>query len=323
MMKAAVFTTYGPPDVVHEADVDTPVPGPNQVLVRVHAATVTAADRAFRSGTPRFARLFTGLRRPKKSVLGTEFAGEVSAVGAAVTRYTVGDEVFGATDRGLGAHAEYVCVRDDGALAALPTGLSYAEAVTLVDVTALVFLRDHAKLHSGQSILINGASGSVGVHAVQFARYFGADITAVCSGAGAELVARLGADRVVDYTGTDFTKEGRTYDVIFDVAGTSSYGRCRRLLKPGGRYLTTVPSLAIMVHAPWTAVVGSRRAVIAFTGLRPVAAKAKDLALVKELAEAGRIVPVVDQTVPLARIADAYRHLDRQGKRGTTVLELP
>lgn len=322
-MKAAVCTSYGPPDVVRETDVDTPLPGPNQLLVRVHAATVTAADSAFRSGTPRYARLFAGLRRPKKPVLGTEFAGEVSAVGAAVTRYAVGDKVFGATDLGLGAHAEYVCVKEDGALATLPTGLGYAEAVTLVDGTALVFLRDHGKLHSGQSILINGASGSVGVHAVQLARYFGADITAVCSGAGAELVARLGADRVIDYTRVDFTKEGRTYDVIFDVAGASSYGRCRRLLNPGGRYLTTVPSLAIMAQALWTAVAGSRRAVIAFTGLRPVAAKAKDLALVKGLAEAGRIVPVVDQTVPLARIADAYRHLGRQGKRGTTVLELP
>ncbi|MGN9907585.1 NAD(P)-dependent alcohol dehydrogenase [Phytohabitans sp. LJ34] len=321
-MKAAVFTTYGPPDVVHEADVDTPVPGPNQVLVRVHAATVTAADSAFRSGTPRYARLFAGLRRPKKSVLGTEFAGEVSAVGAAVTRYAVGDKVFGATDVGLGAHAEYVCVKEDGPLATLPNGLGYAEAATLVDGTALAFLRDHAKLHNGQSILINGASGSVGVQAVQFARYFGADITAVCSGAGAELVTRLGADRVIDYTRTDFTNEDRTYDVIFDVAGTSSFSRCRRLLRRGGRYLTTVPSLAIMVQAPWTAVLGSRRAVIAFTGLRPVAAKVKDLALVKELAEAGRIIPVIDQTVPLARVADAYRHLDRRGKRGTTVLDL-
>jgi NADPH:quinone reductase-like Zn-dependent oxidoreductase len=323
MMKAAVCTTYGPPDVVREADVDTPVPGPNQVLVRVHAATVTAADHAFRSGTPRFARLFAGLRRPKRPVLGTEFAGEVAAVGAAVTRYAVGDRVFGATDLGLGAHAEYVCVKEDGALAPLPTGLSYAEAATLVDGTALVFLRDHARLHSGQSILINGASGSVGVQAVQFARYFGADVTAVCGRAGAELVARLGAERVIDYTRTDFTTEGRTYDVIFDVAGVSSYGRCRRLLKPGGRYLTTVPSLAILVQAPWTAVFGGRRAIVAFTGLRPMAAKAKDLALVRELAEAGRIAPVVDRTVPLARVADAYRHLDRPGKRGTTVLDLP
>lgn len=323
MMRAAVCTTYGPPDVVHEAEVATPVPGPKQVLVRVHAATVTAADRAFRSGTPRFARLFTGLRRPKKSVLGTEFAGEVAAVGAAVTRYAVDDKVFGATDLGLGAHAEYVCVKDDGALATLPTGLGYTEAVTLVDGTALVFLRDHAKLHSGQSILVNGASGSVGAQAVQLARHFGADVTAVCSGSGASLVTRLGAGRVVDYTRTDFTTEGRTYDVIFDVAGTSSYGRCRRLLKPKGRYLTTVPSAAVMVQAPLTAVVGGRRAVVAFTGLRPVKSKLKDLALVKELAEAGRIVPVVDHTVPLARIADAYRHLDRPGKRGTTVLDLP
>jgi NADPH:quinone reductase-like Zn-dependent oxidoreductase len=322
-MRAAVCTTYGPPDVVRESDVDTPVPGPDQVLVRVHAATVTAADSAFRSGTPRFARLFSGLRRPKKSVLGTEFAGEVAAVGAAVTRYAVGDQVFGATDLGLGAHAQYVRVKEDGAIAMLPTGLSYAEAATLVDGTALVFLRDHAKLHSGQSVLINGASGSVGTQAVQLARHFGADVTAVCSGAGADLVTRLGADRVIDYTRTDFTAEGRTYDVIFDVAGASSYRRCRRLLKPGGRYLTTVPSAAVMVQAPWTAVVGSRRAVVAFTGLRPVKEKAKDLALVAELAAAGQIVPVVDRTVPLANVADAYRHLDSRGKRGTTVLVMP
>lgn len=237
------------------------------------------------------------------------------------TRYAVGDRVFGATDLGLGAHAEYVRVKETGTLSAMPADLGYAEAATLVDGTALAFLRDHAKLHSGQSVLINGASGSVGVQAVQLARHFGADVTAVCSAAGAELVARLGADRVIDYTRTDFTREGRTYDVVFDVAGTSSYGRCRRLLRPGGRYLTTVPSLAILVQAPWTRIIGSRRAIVAFTGLRPAAAKAKDLALVKQLAETGRLVAVVDRTVALADVADAYRHLDRQGKRGTTVLE--
>lgn len=322
-MRAAVRTVYGPPDVVREAEVETPVPGPDQVLVRVHAATVTAADRAFRSGTPRFARLFTGLRRPKKSVLGTEFAGEVAAVGTAVTRFAVGDKVFGATDLGFGAHAEFVCVKESGAVAELPTGLSCTEAVTLVDGTALVFLRDHAKLHSGESILINGASGSVGAQAVQLARHAGAEVTAVCSDAGADLVKRLGADRVVDYTSTDFTAEDRTYDVIFDVAGTSTYRKCRRRLKPGGRYLTTVPSLATMLWSPWTRVIGSRRAIVAFTGLRPAEAKAKDLALVKQRAEAGRILPVVDRTFPLARIADAYRHLDQPGKRGTTVIEVP
>ncbi|WP_203932057.1 NAD(P)-dependent alcohol dehydrogenase [Virgisporangium ochraceum] len=320
VMRAAVCTAYGPPDVVREADVETPTPGPDEVLVRVHAATVTAADRAFRSGTPRFARLFSGLRRPKKTVLGTEFAGEVAAVGAAVTRFAVGDRVFGATDLGLGAHAEYVRVKESGTLSAMPAGLTYAEAATLVDGTALAFLRDHAGLHSGQSILVNGASGAVGVQAVQLARHFGADVTAVCSAAGADLVTRLGANRVVDYTRTDVTKEGRTYDVVFDVAGASSYGRCRRLLKPGGRYLTTVPSLAILVQAPWTRMVGGRRAIVAFTGLRPAAAKAKDLAVVKELFESGHLVAVVDRTVGLAHVADAYRHLDSQGKRGTTVL---
>ena len=321
-MKAARYTTFGPPEVVSVADVDVPVPGADQVLVRNHAATVTAADRAMRAGSPKLARLVAGLRRPKNPVLGTEFAGEVVAVGAATTRFAVGEQVFGATDLGFGAHAQYVCVKESGALATMPENLGYAEAATLVDGTGLVFLRDHAKLRSGQSVLINGASGSVGVGAVQIARHFGADITAVCSGAGADLVARLGARRVIDYTTTDFTDEGRTYDVVFDVAGVSSFRRCRALLNKGGSYLTPVPSLAVLLQALWTARIGDRRAVVAFTGLRPVAEKVKDLALVKQLAEAGSLVPVVDQIFPLERIADAYRHIDRQGKQGTTVVSM-
>ena len=323
-MKAAIATAYGPPEVVQVTNMDTPVPAADEVLVRTHAATVTASDRAFRSGNPRIARLFSGLRRPKKPVLGTEFAGEVAAVGSAVTRFAVGDRVFGAADLNLGAHAEYIRVKENGAVVAMPANLSYTEAVTLVDGTGLVFLRDHAKAHSGQSILINGASGGVGAVAVQFARHYGADVTAVCSGAGAELVKRLGASEVIDYTRTDFTAQGRTYDIVFDVAGVSSFGRCHQLLNPGGRYLTPVPSLGIMVRAPWTALTrGRRRAVIAFTGLRPAASKAKDLALVKELAEAGTLVPVVDQAFPIDHIVDAYRHIDRQGKRGITVIEMP
>lgn len=321
-MKAAVCDRYGPPDVARVADVPTPQPRSGEVLVRVHAATVTATDRASRSGVPRFARLFFGLRRPRSPVLGSEFAGEVAAVGPGATAFAVGDRVYGQTLHG--AHAQYVRVGPDGALAPMPANLTFAEAVTLVDGTALVFLRDHAKLHSGQSIVINGASGSVGTMAVQWARHFGADITAVCgSDAGADLVRTLGARRVVDYRAVDFTREEHRYDVVFDVAGASSLHHCRNRITRGGVYLTPVPSAAIMVQMPWTAQFGRRRAVIAFTGLRPPAQKTADLHHVKDLAEAGTLVPVVDATFPLDRIADSYRHLDRDGKRGTTVVTMP
>jgi NADPH:quinone reductase-like Zn-dependent oxidoreductase len=321
-MKAALCDRYGPPDVVRVADVPTPQPGTGEVLVRVRAATLTAADRAFRSGVPRYARLFFGLRRPRSPVLGSEFAGEVAAVGPGVTAFAAGDRVYGQSLSG--AHAQYVIVPSDGALAPLPDGVDVTQAATLVDGTALVFLRDHAKLQPGQSIVVNGASGSVGCMAVQWARHFGADITAVCgSPAGADLVRSLGASRVVDYRTVDFTREPHRYDVVFDVAGASSFRRSRDRLHRGGSYLTTVPSAVIFVQMPWTARFGNRRAVIAFTGLRPAADKVADLRLVKELVEAGRLFPVVDSTYPLERIADAYRHLDAGGRAGTIVVTMP
>src|SRR5262249_22690950 len=202
----------------------------------------------------------------------------------------------------------YLCVSQNGALAPKPTGLSHAEAAALVDGTALCFLRDKAKLHAGQSILINGASGSVGTAAVQHARALGATVTAVCSGANETLVRNLGADEVIDYTREDFTRTGRTYDVIFDAVGTSSYARCRRALNPGGVYLTTASSLRILLQMLWTKAFGNRRAVIAFTGLRPAHEKLADLHYVTELVTAAKMVPVIDTTYPLQRIADAHRH---------------
>jgi NADPH:quinone reductase-like Zn-dependent oxidoreductase len=193
--------------------------------------------------------------------------------------------------------------------------MSYPEAAALADAAALCFLRDKAGLRPGQAILINGASGAVGTAAVQLARHFGATVTGVCSGPHLRLVRKLGAESVVDYTRTDFSRAGRRYDVIFDVAGTSSFGRCRRALNPGGVYLTTAPSPAIFVQMPWTARFGSRRAVVAFTGLRPASEKHKDLLVIRELAEASALVPVVGACYPLARIADAYRRLDAGHKR--------
>src|SRR5207247_6306971 len=246
----------------------------------------------------------------------------VEAAGPAVSRFGVGEAVFGTIAPRFGAHAEYVCLPEDGAVAAKPSNVSYAEAAALADATALCFLRDKAGLRSGQAVLVNGASGAVGSAAVQLAVHFGATVTGVCSGPHLRLVRKLGPESVTDYTRTDFTRAGRCYDVIFDVAGTSSFGRCRPALSPGGVYLTTAPSPAIFMQMPWTARFGSRRAVVAFTGLRPASEKRSDLLVIKELAEASALVPVVGACYPLDRIGDVYRHVDAGHKKGTIVVPM-
>jgi NADPH:quinone reductase-like Zn-dependent oxidoreductase len=318
-MKAAVYHRYGPPEVVSVVDVPTPAPRGDELLVRVHAARVGSADSVARQGKPYYARAFFGVRRPKFPVLGSDFAGVVEAVGPAVTRYAVGDEVFGALAPRFGAHAEYVCLSEQAAVAPKPAGVSHAEAAALVDATALCFLRDKASVHSGQTVLVNGASGSVGTSAVQLARHYGATVTAVCHPTGFDLVQRLGADHVLDYAGDELRG---TYDVVFDVAGRSSFARCHALLNPGGVYLTTAPSPAIFVQMPWTKWIGKRRAVVAFAGLRPAADKANDLRYLTELVEAGRLAPVVEAAYPLSKTADAYRHIEQGHRRGNVVVTL-
>jgi NADPH:quinone reductase-like Zn-dependent oxidoreductase len=237
-MRAVVYDRYGPPDVLRLEEVERPEPKDDEVLVKVHATTVTRTDTGLRSAELFISRFVTGLLRPKHRILGMELAGEVEAVGAAVTVFKVGDRVFGVT--GHGAHAEFVCVPESAALAHMPADMTFEEAAAVCDGAslALACLR-LADLRKGRSILVYGASGSVGTAAVQLARYFGADVTAVCNTKNLELVASLGADRVVDYTQEDFTKNGQTYDVIFDAVGKHSFRRCRRSLKPGGLYAET------------------------------------------------------------------------------------
>jgi NADPH:quinone reductase-like Zn-dependent oxidoreductase len=321
-VKAAVARRYGPPDVVTVADVPRPEPRDDEILVRVRAAAVGVVDGLARRGSPWYARAHFGLLRPRFPVLGCDFAGDVVAAGPAVSRFGAGDAVFGTIAPRFGAHADYVCLPEHGAVAAKPEGVSYVEAAALVDATALCFLRDKAGLRAGQAVLVNGASGAVGSSAVQLAVHFGASVTGVCSGPHVRLVRKLGASSVIDYTRTDFTRAGRRYDVIFDVAGTSSFLRCRRVLNPGGVYLTTAPSPAILAQMPWTARFGSRRAVIAFTGLRPASEKQRDLLVISGLAEASALVPVVGACYPLDRIADAYRHVDAGHKKGTIVVTM-
>ena len=239
-MKAAVHTSYGPPDVVRVAEVEKPAAKDDEVLVKVHATTVNRTDCGLRAAKPFIVRFFTGLIRPRVTVLGNEFAGEVEAVGAGVTSFEVGDRVFGFNGASFGAHAEYLTMPEDGSVATMPADLSYEEAAPGTEGShyALSLIRS-AKLQSGQAVLVNGATGAIGSAAVQLLKHLGAEVTAVCGTEHMELVRGLGADRVVDYTAEDFTRDEQRYDVVLDAVGKSSFGRCRRLLRPGGVYLST------------------------------------------------------------------------------------
>ena len=297
--------------------------GPSEVLVRVGASAVGVADTVSRAGTPWFARLFFGLRRPKHPRLGTEFAGTVARVGDDVTRFAPGDHVFGAAEVGAGATAEFVVVGEHGAVAHAPAGSDAAHAVATVDgfLTALPFLRDVARVEPGQSVLVNGASGTVGSAAVQLAKHLGASVTAVTSGPNAELVRSLGADRVIDHTREDFTAERDAHDVIFDAVGKRSFGACRRALTPHGIYLTTVPSGAILLQALWTRIFGrGRRAAIAFTGLRDSRVKGVELEQLARLVESGAFVPVVDRILPLDELVAAHHRVETGHKVGSVVI---
>jgi NADPH:quinone reductase-like Zn-dependent oxidoreductase len=314
-VRAVVYDRYGPPEVLRVEEVERPVPKEDEVLVRVRATTVTRTDTGLRSAEYFISRFVTGLRRPKQRILGVELAGVVEEVGAAVTEFAVGDEVFGVSSA---AHAEYVCVRESGALAYKPRGLGFGEAAPICDGAALAMacLRKAGSLE-GRSVVVYGASGSVGTAAVQLAKHFGAEVTAVCSTMNVELMRELGADHVVDYTDDDFTNNGETYDVIFDAVGKHSFRRCRRSLKPGGTFLET--DLGFMWHVPFLALatrwLGSKK-----VGLGITKYSKEDVVLLKELVEAGEYRAVVDRTYPLEDVVEATRYVETGQKTGNVVL---
>ncbi len=314
-MRAVVHDRYGPPEVLRLEDVDRPVPKDDEVLVEVHASTVTRSDCGFRAADPFFSRAWTGLRRPKQRIPGMELAGAVEAVGTTVTDFRVGDEVFGM--RG-GANAEYVCVREQGVLAHKPPGLSLEEAAAVPDggIIALACLGKAGPLE-GRSIVIYGASGSIGTASVQLAKHFGAEVTAVCNTKNVELVHSLGADEVLDYTKEDFTKNGKRYDAVLDSVGKHSFRRCRGSLKPGGAYIET--DLGFMWHVPPLALVsrwiGDKRVTL------PIPKYTKEnVLLLKGLVEAGKYRAVVDRTYPLEDVVEATRYVETGQKTGNVVL---
>lgn len=323
-MKAAVFSKYGPADVLGLQDVERPMPKDNEVQVRIHASTVTPVDCSFRAGDPFIVRLYLGLLRPKKTILGTELAGVVIAVGKDVARFRAGDQVFAAPADGTGAHAEFICIPSDGAITIIPNNMTLEQAATICNggLTALPFLRDHGKIKRGDKVLIIGASGSIGTIAVQLAKHFGAHVTGVCSTANLELVKSLGADRAIDYTVDDFTTQGEHYDIVFDTVAKSRFALVKRVLTPRGMYLVTAPSVATLTRMAWSAIFGGKRAIMAATGLRPAKDQVADMDFLKGMLEAGSLKTIIDRAYPFEQIARAHAYVELGHKKGNVVVSI-
>jgi NADPH:quinone reductase-like Zn-dependent oxidoreductase len=324
-MRAVVYDRYGPPDVLRLEDVERPVPKDDEVLVKVHATTVNRSDvhtreanRSSGLGVSLLSRLVSGVRAPRQRILGSEFAGEVEAIGAAVKEFAIGDRVFGNSGLRFGAHAEFMCIRQSGRIAHMPAGISFEEAAPATDgaLNALTCLTA-ADLRKGRRILIYGASGAIGTAGVQLARYFDADVTAVCSTKNLELVRSLGADRVIDYTKEDFTKNGHTYDVIFDAVGKHSFRRCRSSLEPDGIYLPT-DGFGNLMWALVTPRIGGKKVVFQI----PPRQTKQDVLFLKELMEAGKYRPVIDRRYPLEDVVEAARYVETEQKTGNVVLTI-
>jgi NADPH:quinone reductase-like Zn-dependent oxidoreductase len=319
-MKAAVHTSYGPPEVARISEVEKPAAKDNEVLVKVHATTVNRTDCGLRAAEPFVNRFFTGLIRPRVTVLGNEFAGEVEAVGSGVTSFEVGDRVFGYNGSRFGAHAEYLAIPEDGSVATMPANVTFEEAAASTEGShyARSLIRK-AKIRSGQGVLVNGATGAIGSAAVQLLRRLGADVTAVCDTENVELVRGLGAGRVIDHTAEDFTKDEQTYDVVLDAVGKSSFGRCKRLLKPGGIYLSSDlgPLSQNPILALITPLFGGKRVMF------PIPRDDQEMVrYFKGLVESGEFKPLIDRRYPLDRIVQAYRYVETGQKIGNVVISV-
>ena len=319
-MKAIVYTEYGPPDVLQLKEVQKPTPKDNEVLIKIHATTVNRTDCGFLRAEPFIVRFFSGLTKPRNTILGNEFAGKIEAVGKAMTSFKVGDKVFGFDGDTFGAHAEYMTMPEDGVLAIMPAPMTYVEAAPSNEGAhyALNYIKK-ANILSGQNVLIYGATGAIGSAAVQLIKYFGAEVTAVCGTARVELVKSLGADRVIDYTKEDFTKLGETFDVVFDAVGKSSFFKCKRLLKPDGIYFSTDlgPYWQNPLLALWTPYFSRKKVMF------PIPKHTKeDIEFFKKLIETGKYKPVIDRRYPLEQIAKAYKYVEKGHKKGNVVITL-
>ncbi len=319
-MKTVVYTKYGPPEVLQLIEQDQPRPNEKEVLIKVHATTVNRTDCAFRKADPFINRFFTGLFSPNINVLGSEFAGEVVAIGAAVKTFKIGDRVFGLSCDKMGAHAEYLCLPESGSMTQMPANWSYAEAAAISEGHwfAWTNLR-RVNIQKGQRILINGATGSIGSSCLQLCKHFGAAITAVCGTKDMELIKSLGAEVVIDYTKEDFTKSGGSYDFVFDAVGKSTFGQCKKLLKSNGIYCSTElgPYWQNPFYALWTNWFDAKKVIF------PIPKDSKeDIIFFKKLAEAGAIRALIDRTYSLEEIAEAYRYVEKGQKVGSVVVKV-
>ena len=316
-MKTIVYSEFGPPDVLKIKNVPKPIPKDNEVLVKIHASAITAVDTGYKPSFGQQSRAKT-----RERMLGYYLAGEVEEVGKKVRRFEIGDSVYGGDVFSSGAYAEYKCVREKGVLVKKPDNMTYEEAAALTygGLTALPFLRGVGKIQKGRRVLVIGASGSIGTYAIQLARYFGAEVTGVCSSAKVDLVKSLGADDVIDYTKEDFTKNGKTYDIIFDTPARCSYSHINGSLTKKGRYLTTIPWPKVMIQMLWTLIASRKKAIFAPMGLRSSRKKRQDLVFLNELYEAGKIHPVIDRTFPFEQIVEAFRYVEKGDKKGNVII---
>ena len=318
-MKAIVYKKYGSPDVLEFKNVEKPTPKDNEVLIKVCATSVTAADCLMRRGDTLISRVFLGFRKPRRRILGTEIAGEIEKTGKNVTRFQEGDQVYGFTGFGLGAYAEYNCMPENGSLVLKPTNMNYNEAVAVVDgaSTAMFFLKDKANIQNGQKVLIIGASGSIGTFAIQIAKYFGAEVTGVCSTVNLDLVKSLGADKVIDYRKDDFTKNDEKYDIILDTVGKSSFSQIKLCLNKNGKYLLTAGGLMDRLLMLWTGIFSEKKLI---TGMS--IEKTESLIFIKKLIEEGRIKLVTDRCYKLENIAQAHDYVEKGHKKGNVIINV-
>ena len=324
-MKAIVHTKYGPAEELQLKEVEKPIPGPNEVLIKIRAASVTTTDCNVRNLTfvPKsfrfFAQLMFGFKKPKINILGIDLAGEIETVGKDVKLFKVGDQVFGSGGTKFGCHAEYTCVPEKGALAVKPDFMSWEEAapISLAGNTALFFIRDLAKIQAGQKILIHGASGAIGTYAVQLARYYGAEVTGVCSAVNVEMVKSLGADKVIDYTKEDFTETNEKYDFVFDVVGKTTFSQCKGILKQKGIYLENMLELKDFLKIMWTSIAGGKKIKGGVSS-----EKAENLNFFIELIESGKLKPVIDKCFPLEKTAEAFQYVEQGHKKGNVIITI-
>jgi len=321
-MKAIITTAYGTPEIFKLDNVAKPDAKSNEILIRIHASSVTKADTMMRTGKPYIGRLMLGLTKPKNPIWGTGFAGVVESVGTDVTKFKIGDRVFGENIDTMGAYAEYVTVPEDGIVAPLPKNLSFGEAAGMCDggITSLNFLTNLGNIQAGQKVLINGASGSLGTAAVQIAKHFGAEVTGVCSTKNVEMVKELGADHVIDYTKYDFTSLTNAFDLIYDTVGARSFAECRNALTEKGIYASPVLGMPLLSDMMVTSVFGKKKAKFSATGTLPVKETKRLLNILIEIIEAGNLKGILDRTYPLEYLADAHEYIDKGHKRGNVVL---